>query len=1041
MSEFIDLNFDIKAYINTKPHKIEFKDVTHILIFSNEVTQQDKKDEEEVDIFSEKKIDYSKLLEEEVITENNVITHKLKNMVLYKSTSLYDFLKIVNSVCKCDIIHLDLVFNKNYNFVNKIPNITNYSEILKVGDESLHLRTPYNYKINYSDQFSIYAPSYIKLNEYVSSLLKESKKKPKITINYEFNKLNITYYCTKPGVNLNLVELFNIHNTDKYFKRIIIHDDILDLYTNDQNIQYVKQNIKSEQIIKHIEAKQNTLSLFYFNNIDEHIIINSIDIFKDGTFKLLFLVSPKLSINQIMTTIEEYFKKETEGITEFELLFNNLHLTQVNNGFNLLSKDDYTPKISELVSVYNIPNNNIKDIKKMDKILMFPDIKSRFKSNTSINFNFHNFINENSLYNIIQMIDNNEIVSESVYRSKVAPELHFTLDAMNNLILTSTRFTSFNELLFSLYFTLPLIQYQNLTISDEHDKLNSMLKQLRSIPTKTNLKQLLAKDPILFAPRTVDKKPRSYSALCQKQEQRPTILSKPVYDYFKKEIPESVIDLQNQTYPDQRIYLICPFEDFKYINYHHFNAQKCIVRCTTKLSNPTQYNQCANELDASDKTEFTTKYENSSIIFYNEYINHHRKCYPPNEFKDILTDYIMFSPNLSNESIVQYCHRMYNLSPFIIQRDSVNKAYTILTQIEKNNDYMLCIKCEHGDKYLIFTKVREGKPLRFSENKKIKSFFKQFFKNNIYHQNYINFVCDHVLIDYSLGKSKIDELKEKVNELKEMTINEFIKEIRNKWDCKIVYDDNKLYGIIKKVTNKKDYKEYYYPTPILSWINIDISYIKPLVVLKDLSSKNLLLPEFEQIYNYGVDESKIGVIVDPSNEEKNINGIEIKTQLSSVIICCQLKELPENMNDYLIIDLEKYYLTLFNKRHINIKVNTIVKEEDNLKMLLENYLEKYSKLHSEYYKLTQEENQKQFIKYLDDLKYVYGDENKFEYIGEYTMDLINSRIKRDDMIRIINSGDISFSKIDIEKFVYNKIINILKLYHKNNEVILKKRFI
>ena len=74
-------------------------------------------------------------------------------------------------------------------------------------------------------------------------------------------------------------------------------------------------------------------------------------------------------------------------------------------------------------------------------------------------------------------------------------------------------------------------------------------------------------------------------------------------------------------------------------------------------------------------------------------------------------------------------------------------------------------------------------------------------------------------------------------------------------------------------------------------------------------------------------------------------------------------------------------------------------------------------------------------------KNIYGDNNEFNYITDNTLSLVTSRIKRDDMIKILNENKILFNEIEINKYIYNKLINILKLHKENNEVILEKPFI
>ena len=1048
MFETFTLDFKLENYINLKPHKIEFNDCIHIIIFADHISEnlESTKDNKE-DIFEENNLKQDAILDQEITTDKKIITHKMKNMLLFKHTSLLDFKKIVNSICNCEVFNLNLAFSDKYNFSNKLPNVNFYDNYLSVGNNSIYFKTTTNFKNDYGNQIVFYLPTYQKNLKYVTELIKRTSKVSTLKLNYQFNKLSLIYYTTKKDININLCELFNLHDCKKIFKRIIIHDTLLDHYYNKPLIQYIKQPNTFELGTKHVEAKMNTLTLIYSKHVTDNIVIDSIDIFKDGNLKLNLNINNDASVENILKILEDYFKTETDGISEFSYLYNHLYINEVNSGLDSLTENDYIIKVTDVNSIYTIPNSSLSDVKSLNKIFIFPEIKSRFKSNTSVNFNHYNFLNENILYSFLREIYNNGSINESSYKNKICPELHYTLDSTKNLVLSCTRFSSFEEMVFALYFTLPLVQYPHMITEDfnDEDKIaKKIILRSQKISTKTNLKQLLAKDPILFAPRTVDKKPRSYSALCQKQEQRPVLLSQQEYNIIKEILPESVMDLQNQTYENQHNYLFCPFENFKYFNYHHFNGQKCIVRCTTKLSNQTQYNQCANELGAYSKTEFNNKYENNSIIFYNEYLNENRKCYPPNEFRNLLLDYVLISPKLNNEHISQYCHRIYNMDPFIIKRDSNNKRYYILSTFDENNseDSMLCIQTENNEqKFMIFINIKNNRPLILKENPEFKNFFKHFIRNNIIYDNYINFVCEHILMDYSLNNKQLISLKEKIKKISELKITDFIKEIKTNWNCQIVYQKNKLYGIIKK----KDNIKYYYPTPIIDQINIDSTFIKADTLLKDIYSKNIILPSLETINPNEkiVDtQSKFEYIVKPSMDEiKYISGLLFETQLEPVLICCQETELNEKyITDYIIIDTDIYYQMMFLKKKIQIKINTIFTKDENMIYYLENQIEKYIKINPEYENMTKEENTQRFIQYIDS-KNVYSEENQFVYIGTNTISLMKSKINKKDMIDVINSDAISFDKIEIGDFIYNKIIKSLKLHHELTEQIIEKQFI
>ena len=1049
----IELNFILKNYINDKTHIIEFPDRIHTIKFATDLkdyTKSKKKDDSMTDIFDEEvKIDYKPLLEQEIKEEmkdgKKIIHHTMKKMLLFKNTSLSNLLKIFNSICQCDISTLEPVYTSKYNFILKTPKIISYSNYLTIGDSAIHLKTEFNFKQDYGNQIIVLLPWLIKNQDFILDMIKLAEKKPSLNIGYSINQLEINYYCTNKGVSLNLPELFNLHSSTKKFKRIIIHDELLDIFNNRPLIQYIKQAKNLDLSSKHIEPKMNTLTLFYSKNITDDIVLESIDVFKNGSFKFIYQINNEIPLPEILESIDKHFNQTQDGMKEFDYLFSKLFLTEVNIGYEILNINDYISKIGDLTTIYSIPNNSTKSIKQLNKIFIYDEIQSRFKSNTSINFNQYAFLSEASLFKITHEYLSNGIINESSFKNKISPELHYTLDSNDNLVLNCTRFSSLNELIFALLLTLPLTHYKELEeTDDEGDQIKRIINKAKKIPTKTNLKNLLAKDPTLFAPRTVGKTPRSYSALCQKQEQRPVLLNESTYKLLKNTIPESVISLENQTYKGQQLYLLCPFEDFKYLNYHHINGQKCIVRCTSKLSNFNQYNHCANELGADNQTQFTNKYENQAIIFYNDYLNENRKCYPPNELKTIFPEYILYKPKLKSEPFNQYCRRIYGLAPFIIKRDSTNKCYHLLTEYNDKEHYMLCLETENNS-YLIFIDNKDGKPLEFDKNKTLQDFFKAYIKSNPVYVNLIEYICEHVLMDYRKDVKK--QLKE-IENIKEDSLFDFIKKLYKQHNCKFVYHKKYLYGIIRKIEGES----YYYPIPKINWLNIDDTYIKATTLLKDLMNGSIKYPSFESIYGvanepYYPNDNQIQILIEPSvKSDKIINGIKIYNKFEDVIFRCHPKPLSEtNINTYLIYDTDNYYNTLFFSKITNIKITSIISVDDNILNFIESYVEKYSKQYPDYIKYNQQENITKFIEYMDKQqeknKNIYAESNSFNYITENTLSLTTSRIKRDDMLQILRENKVLFNEIEINKYIYNKLINILKLHKENNEVILEKPFI
>ena len=271
----------------------------------------------------------------------------------------------------------------------------------------------------------------------------------------------------------------------------------------------------------------------------------------------------------------------------------------------------------------------------------------------------------------------------------IIPEIHFTFSG-SNLTIFCNKFYSLDELKFELSFILPLIDYGNIAkeMDENVSPVDVILIRLRSIPVKQNLKQLIAADPELFGPRKVSRNYRAYSALCQNKEQRPSIITNKEYEILKESIPNSVIKLRNQTFPDQYINIACPYEKFPILNFHHFNNQKCIVRCTTKQTNPGQYNNCASELGANILQTSHLTYQSNNIIKYNDNLPLSRYCFLPQELQEIFSDYVCINFRTINKEtdMKDYVRRVFKAMTLIIRRNNINKEYEIISDFDSTNN-------------------------------------------------------------------------------------------------------------------------------------------------------------------------------------------------------------------------------------------------------------------------------------------------------------------------------------------------------------------
>lgn len=238
-----------------------------------------------------------------------------------------------------------------------------------------------------------------------------------------------------------------------------------------------------------------------------------------------------------------------------------------------------------------------------------------------------------------------DFLTENMIQKNLLPVLHAGINTVTNSLTISIQNSfTYKELILNFIYIIGLFTKIKSKINPKVD-VSLAEKDIKYRATSYNKKQLLKilldTDPRLFSGRKIGKALRPYSGLAQKQEQRVVPITKDEYEIIKKVTPESVINLKNQTYPDQRLYLYCPYNQTKYVNFHSIPGQLCIVRCTTKLSNKSQVLYCTNQLDALGVQQVNYKYENQSLTLYNALITKGRKCKVPSEMEHSFGNYIL----------------------------------------------------------------------------------------------------------------------------------------------------------------------------------------------------------------------------------------------------------------------------------------------------------------------------------------------------------------------------------------------------------------
>lgn len=714
-----------------------------------------------------------------------------------------------------------------------------------------------NYEeIFYNDYFS--TALYVKKN--ILNMQKQKISSYPLHLNISHIIITLAYSGPRDShSNINIDKLFNLHRVGKPFSKIYLHSDNMDSYlSNPRPMQYVKTDASFTNVFKGLSSLFNTCSLYWGIEIDTGLALQRIDIETNMTIFLSFInINSNNTYERIITLIREWMNDN---------LIKTLKSTKINECIYNLSFDYsyYIPFITSISASINVPNTIQSDIDALNEILSQEICKLKFKTRTSIQMNGYGFWNYGSIYRLLYLNSIHEFLTTNILYKDFLPNIHVGMNTDTDSNITISNAFNYENLVYLFYYILTSFSKLNKNIIvSSTGKVETPTNQNMSIDGirakcakygKNLLKILEKTDPRLFGPRFIGKTPRSFSGLCQKHKQRAVPITKEEYEFLHDKVPNSVVNIRNQTYQDQRIFLFCPYKKYPFLNYHVFPNQLCIIRCTTKSSNKTQYNYCANALDAEHVIDIQNKYENQTITLYNPLITKGRKCRLPDELKDTLVNFILLKVNILS-SIYRYCLSVYDKHPFIIRRDPNERRYIVLSEYNESLDYVLIIQSELNDDYFIVLSEDSMKPLIFSEHEEIKKFFISCVKKTESQYNFFNFL------------EKI--LKININQFYNEAVKFLLNKMRLEYDIKYVFNEKFIYGIIWKKT--------LIMTPRFYWeFEDNATYITPLFkAIEAINSKTLDFPSINSLNNEYVSDLYIDYVTKKIHMVKYYNSILI----------------------------------------------------------------------------------------------------------------------------------------------------------------------
>lgn len=772
---------------------------------------------------------------------------------------------------------------------------------------------------NYEEMFyKDYCQTVLYIKKILDNVEKLNIKKLPVNISYNTIKVVLAYHAPQEVFSsIDIYKLFNIHHPWNYSK-IYVHSDNVDNFNNNPRpMQYVKyKGFNDVNVFKGIDSIFNACCLYCGTDLGHGLVLHHLEIFPCMDVNLVFTnVNMTATWDEITSYLKQYIDNNYISI---------LKKAKINEAIYNLNFDYkyYIPYLGGINGTINILSLSVSDIENINSILQQETPNLRFKTRTSIELNGYGIHSVSLKERFSHIFYVHEVLTQSIVYKEILPSFHVGLTDDNNGVLTFKDVNTYEEMIFNVAMLIGQFKKlnHNLAIHNSEavkaiQKSNQMdIESIRKNCSKygKNLLKLLEKmDPRLFGPRKVGKGSRSFSGLCQKQKQRVVPITKDEYEYLYNIVPNSVANIQNQSYPEQRIYLFCADKKYPFLNYHIFPHQLCIIRCTTKQSNKTQYNFCAKSLNAEHLADIQNKYENQTITLYNPLITKGRKCKLPDEFKMILVDYVLIKLNIE-ESIYKFCMDNYNKQPFIIERDPVNSRYLLLVEYNANVDYVLIIQAEMNGGIFMVINEKTNEPLVFSKSPEIMKFFVENIRKTSNQYNFFNFL--ELIFN--------DKLSDKYT----LMIREIIDYVYKQYNVKYITQNDDIIGII--------WNNKMYLTPKMFWkFEDDRTYTIPLFkAVGEVINGKLMLPNITDLKSDYVTTLYCDYKQNNSISMVNYRGIDMLVDPFEV-------SAKWSSHDIITFDSKTVMMNIYN---INIERNTNIKENQikilDIAEVLRNYI-------------------------------------------------------------------------------------------------------
>lgn len=1026
--------FDL--YLNTNPIKINLINKKGDVIDELKINFPDKwielnNNNKTTNIFSNKQTSKFDL---EVDKKDKI--YNVKNFNLLAYTTIEEFKYIIATILKIDYVDIsnvstinkhDYVYPededrcKNFKWIHENDRLTDidaYYSTTSIGYQSFVIDILYSDKVVNIDYGYKFYNNYLNIKEYINNMLKNNKNVlTKEYINNTATVQNVEIlliYGTDKGElmnDINIVKLFNIIHPSTNLKKILINDDSLTSFNNeDREMQYIKTQTDLDDPFKNTFSRYNCCGIYVTNEIFPGVTLSRLEIYKSGLIKCCFIINdPDIKLNIIKDLFIKYFDKNNG---KFWKLFNKLHVEECIYSFDF-DINNFVPVYNAISYIFTLDNVKSKLFKNSFNLVNQEIPTIVYKTNTSSFLSVYSSFSFGAFYNYYYSKTFHNIVTISTMKMDVLSHAHLQATDDDSIVCYISKCFVNDDLIMNALLLLPIFDISTTVTKEVEDydnlppleKLNIIRKKYQKIPTKKAIKKLIEIDPVLFGNRKInDTDYRPYSALAQKREQRVVSITKQEYDIIYNINSEFVSNIKNQSQSNQRLYLFCPFEGFENLNYHHYHNQLCIPKCTTAITKRSQYMYCNNQLDAKNVVQAHSNDVSKMIVYYSPLLLPGRKCRPPDELFVVCENYILYKLG-QDVNLYNYCMDNYGLPPYIITRNNIDKYYIINTEIEQNQDYVLCIQSELDSLYYVVIEETDGMPYKLSEHNELFMFFKSIQVNkNI---GYEFFVFLDMFFDLDISA-----------QYETKTFRQLMESLTNEHNLQLITD-------IKKTTilavKKKDLLLF---TPMLQ-------YDKNVLNTENYKNINIVLgnSKFPKLSNF--ENRRIRRCYVDYKDHK-IHLIEVMNTFIIIEPCDYDNTLIAQPT---FIDYTSYYNQYLFAASGRLKEKKYIKYKDANELLNIIYIYIYI-----LYNLIDFKDSGNLKEILKKTGFVTNQPSVISYVDDKTKIISwrNSKINENDYDLIIKNVNLSDTNLLID-IVYNELNNNMYIYNINdNEKITNK---